>query len=93
MSTGTFTPAKGKLLVRRTPKKTEVGSILLPGTSMEQPADGVVVSVGAGVGSFYVGSHIYYSAHTDEEIVIDDEKLFLVREEHLKGFRSALGRP
>ena len=90
---GIFTPAKGKLLVRRTPKKTEHGTILLPGTSMETPADGVVLSVGAGVGSHYVGSHVYYSAHTDEEIVIDDEKLFLVREEHLKGFRSALGRP
>jgi co-chaperonin GroES (HSP10) len=84
--TGKFTPAKGKLLVRRTPKKTEHGVILLPGTSMEIPADGIVLAVGDGVEPQYLGSHVFYSVHTDEEIVLEDEHLFLVRAEHLKGY-------
>ncbi len=88
MRTGTFTPAKGKLLVRRTPKKTVHGAIFLPGTSMEIPADGIVLAIGEGVDARYLGAHVFYSVHTDEELVLEDEHLFLVRAEHLKGFLS-----
>ena len=76
--TGAFTPASGKLLIKRTPQKTaSTGGVHLPGNMIEYPHDGIIVS--ASSAEWSVGDHIFYSSHTDEAIVIEDEEFYLVR--------------
>lgn len=89
MISGVFTPAPGKLLIKRTPKITEKNGFAIPANSMEIPHDGVVVASNdpqdLSKDFFHPGDHIFYAAHTDEEITIDEEQFFLVRVEHVHG--------
>jgi co-chaperonin GroES (HSP10) len=84
--TGTFIPATGKLLIRRTPQKTaSAGGVHLPGNMIEYPHDGIVIASPSDSFAYVPGDHIFYSSHTDEAIVIEDEEFYLVREEHVSG--------
>ena|ERR1700733_3585352 len=91
--TGQFIPSKGKLLIKRTPQKTaSTGGVHLPGNMIEYPHEGVVVATqsfkdvaDARSSEWGIGDYIFYSSHTDEAIVIEDEEFYLVRVEHVQG--------
>jgi co-chaperonin GroES (HSP10) len=88
--TGAFIPALGKLLIKRTPQKTaSTGGVHLPGNMIEYPHDGVVVAIHREFSEYAPGDHIFYSSHTDEAIVIEDEEYYLVRVEHVQGIYVA----
>jgi co-chaperonin GroES (HSP10) len=98
MPNGTFTPATGSLLIKRTAKKTEaLHGLVLPTNSHEIPCDGIIISVGLGrirdgvreLAEWAAGDHVYYARFTDEEIVIDDETFHLVRFENVHGVLKA----
>lgn len=91
----TFVPSHDMVLIRRAaeePKKK--GGIVLQDSAKEKPAEGIVLAAGPGrvldngqlrkVG-VKEGDHVMFGKFAGSEIVIDDEKLMLMRDEEIYG--------
>jgi len=90
-----FTPLHDRVLVRRVEgdEKT-AGGLIIPDTAKEKPAEGEVVSVGAGVKDddgkrvamdVNAGDKILFGKWSGTEITLDGEELLIMKESDILG--------
>jgi chaperonin GroES len=90
-----FTPLHDRVLVRRTEsdEKTK-GGLIIPDSAKEKPAEGVVVSVGAGARDedgkrvsmdVKAGDKILFGKWSGTEITLDGEELLIMKESDIMG--------
>jgi len=93
-----FTPLHDRVLVRRieSDEKT-AGGLIIPDTAKEKPAEGVVVSVGAGARDedgeriamdVKAGDKILFGKWSGTEITVDGEELLIMKESDILGLIS-----
>ncbi len=90
-----FRPLGNRLIVRRVAAVTESkGGILIPSLAAEKPQEAIVVSVGPGTrledGTFatidvVAGDKILFNKLAGTEVVINDEKLLILKEADVLG--------
>lgn len=88
-------PLGDRVLVRRAPKETQTASgIYLPSDKTKDPNEGTVVAVGPGekdvTGTLHVvtvkaGDQVLLPEYGGAKVKIDDEELFLFREQEILG--------
>jgi len=90
-----FTPLHDRVLVRRieSDEKTK-GGLIIPDSAKEKPAEGMVVSVGAGARDedgdriamdVKEGDKILFGKWSGTEITIDGEELLIMKESDIMG--------
>ncbi|MDF1804618.1 co-chaperone GroES [Thalassovita sp.] len=90
-----FTPLHDRVLVRRieSDEKTK-GGLIIPESAKEKPAEGMVVSVGAGARDedgdriamdVKEGDKILFGKWSGTEITIDGEELLIMKESDIMG--------
>ena len=90
-----FTPLHDRVLVRRTEsdEKTK-GGLIIPDSAKEKPAEGVVVSVGAGARDedgkrvamdVKAGDKILFGKWSGTEVTLDGEELLIMKESDIMG--------
>ncbi|MDA0223502.1 MAG: co-chaperone GroES [Proteobacteria bacterium] len=90
-----FTPLHDRVLVRRLEgeEKTK-GGLIIPDSAKEKPAEGEVVSCGAGARDedgdrismdVKVGDKILFGKWSGTEVTIDDEELLIMKESDILG--------
>ena len=90
-----FTPLHDRVLVRRTEsdEKTK-GGLIIPDSAKEKPAEGVVVSVGAGARDedgkrvsmdVKAGDKILFGKWSGTEITLEGEELLIMKESDIMG--------
>ncbi len=90
-----FTPLHDRVLVRRIEgeEKTK-GGLIIPDAAKEKPAEGEIVSVGAGARDddgdriamdVKVGDKILFGKWSGTEVKIDDEDLLIMKESDILG--------
>ena len=93
-----FTPLHDRVLVRRveSDEKTK-GGLIIPDTAKEKPAEGEVVSVGAGAKDddgdrismdVKAGDRILFGKWSGTEITLDGEELLIMKESDILGIIS-----
>ena len=93
-----FTPLHDRVLVRRVEgdEKTK-GGLIIPDTAKEKPAEGEVVSVGAGAKDddgdrismdVKAGDRILFGKWSGTEITLDGEELLIMKESDILGIIS-----
>ncbi len=93
-----FTPLHDRVLVRRieSDEKT-AGGLIIPDTAKEKPAEGVVVSVGAGARDedgeriamdVKAGDKILFGKWSGTEITVEGEELLIMKEADILGLIS-----
>ena len=93
-----FTPLHDRVLVRRveSDEKTK-GGLIIPDTAKEKPAEGEVVSVGAGAEGdegdriwmdVKAGDRILFGKWSGTEITLDGEELLIMKESDILGIIS-----
>ena len=91
----TFTPLHDRVLVSRVEgdEKTK-GGLIIPDNAKEKPAEGLVVSVGAGAKNddgereamdVKAGDKILFGKWSGTEITLDDEELLIMKESDILG--------
>ena len=90
-----FTPLHDRVLVRRLEgeEKTK-GGLIIPDSAKEKPAEGEVVSCGAGARDedgdrisidVKVGDKILFGKWSGTEVTIDGEELLIIKESYILG--------
>jgi chaperonin GroES len=90
-----FTPLHDRVLVRRveSDEKTK-GGLIIPDSAKEKPAEGLVVSVGAGARDedgkrmpmdVKAGDKILFGKWSGTEITLDEEELLIMKESDILG--------
>ncbi len=93
-----FTPLHDRVLVRRveSDEKTK-GGLIIPDSAKEKPAEGEVVSVGAGARDddgdrikmdVKAGDKILFGKWSGTEITLDGEELLIMKESDILGIIS-----
>ena len=90
-----FTPLHDRVLVRRVESEEKTaGGLIIPDSAKEKPAEGEVVSVGAGAvkddGSraamdVKAGDKILFGKWSGTEITLDGEELLIMKESDILG--------
>ena len=93
-----FTPLHDRVLVRRVESDEKTaGGLIIPDSAKEKPAEGEVVSVGAGAvkedGSraamdVKAGDKILFGKWSGTEITVDGEELLIMKESDILGIIS-----
>ena len=88
-----ITPLHDRVLVRpQEQKETVKGGIIIPDSAKDKPVEGTVVAVGAGrydnkgeriTMDVKVGDHVLFGKYTPNEIEVDDEKFFIIKEDEI----------
>ncbi|MCL4107749.1 UNVERIFIED_CONTAM: hypothetical protein GTU68_022210 [Idotea baltica] len=83
-----FTPLHDRVLVRRVEgdEKT-AGGLIIPESAKEKPAEGLVVSVGAGAKDDD-GDRIAMDVWSGTEVTVDGEELLIMKESDILGIIS-----
>ena len=90
-----FTPLHDRVLVRRTEgeEKTK-GGLIIPDSAKEKPAEGVVVSVGAGARDedgeripmdVKEGDRILFGKWSGTEVTVDGKEMLIMKESDIMG--------
>ena len=93
-----FKPLHDRVLVRRTvgEEKTK-GGLIIPDTAKEKPAEGEIVSVGAGARkdsgeliapSVKAGDKILFGKWSGTEVTLDGEELLIMKESDILGIMA-----
>jgi chaperonin GroES len=99
--TAQVTPLHDRVLVRRLEEKvTAKGGIIIPDTAKEKPQEGEVMAVGAGKFEegeripldVKTGDRILFAKYTGNDIVIDDQKYLILREEEILAKVSGIAK-
>ncbi|MFY0682277.1 MAG: co-chaperone GroES [Thalassovita sp.] len=90
-----FTPLHDRVLVRRVESEDKTaGGLIIPESAKEKPAEGLVVSVGAGAkddsGSriamdVNAGDKILFGKWSGTEVTVDGEELLIMKESDIMG--------
>lgn len=94
-----FTPLHDRVLVRRVEEEEKTaGGLIIPDSAKEKPAEGVVVSVGAGARSeggdrikpdVKEGDRILFGKWSGTEVSIDGEEMLIMKESDIMGVIQA----
>lgn len=60
---------KGRVLIRRFEDQQQFGSIIVPFTTVERPQKGLVLAVGEGVESLWVGDCVLFQPWSDSQLL------------------------
>ncbi len=84
-----FKPLADRILVKplESEEKTK-GGIVLPETAQEKPQEGEVLAVGKDVKEVKKGDKVLFTKYSPTEIKIDDEELYVLKEEDILGIIS-----
>lgn len=90
-----FTPLHDRVLVRRVESDEKTaGGLIIPDSAKEKPAEGLVVSVGAGAKDddgdriamdVKEGDKILFGKWSGTEVQVDGEDLFIMKESDILG--------
>ncbi|OUS20593.1 co-chaperone GroES [Litorivita pollutaquae] len=90
-----FTPLHDRVLVRRVESEEKTaGGLIIPDSAKEKPAEGLVVSVGAGAKDddgdriamdVKEGDKILFGKWSGTEVTIDGEELLIMKESDIMG--------
>ncbi len=90
-----FTPLHDRVLVRRVESEEKTaGGLIIPDSAKEKPAEGVVVSVGAGARDedgdriamdVKEGDRILFGKWSGTEVSIDGEEMLIMKESDIMG--------
>ena len=90
-----FTPLHDRVLVRRVESEEKTaGGLIIPDSAKENPAEGLVVSVGAGAKDddgdriamdVKAGDKILFGKWSGTEVSIDGEELLIMKESDIMG--------
>ncbi|MBU2991933.1 co-chaperone GroES [Octadecabacter sp. 1_MG-2023] len=93
-----FTPLHDRVVVRRTEgEEKTAGGLIIPDAAKEKPAEGEIVSVGAGARDddgdriamdVKVGDRVLFGKWSGTEITIDGEELLMMKESDIMGILS-----
>ncbi|MCL4167980.1 UNVERIFIED_CONTAM: hypothetical protein GTU68_008810 [Idotea baltica] len=84
-----FTPLHDRVLVRRVESDEKTaGGLIIPESAKEKPAEGIVVSVGAGAKDDD-GDRIAMDVNAGTEITLDGEELLIMKESDIMGIIEA----
>jgi len=90
-----FTPLHDRVLVRRVESNEKTkGGLIIPDTAKEKPAEGEVVSCGAGARKdsgeliemgVKAGDKVLFGKWSGTEVTLDDEELLIMKESDILG--------
>ena len=90
-----FTPLHDRVVVRRTESDEKTaGGLIIPDSAKEKPAEGEIVSVGAGLRDddgdrialdVKAGDKVLFGKWSGTEITIDGEELLVMKESDIMG--------
>ncbi|MCV2894429.1 co-chaperone GroES [Lentibacter sp. XHP0401] len=90
-----FTPLHDRVVVRRVEgEEKTAGGLIIPESAKEKPAEGVIVSVGAGARDedgdriamdVKAGDRIMFGKWSGTEVTIDGEELLIMKESDIMG--------
>ncbi|WP_435141114.1 co-chaperone GroES [Pseudopelagicola sp. nBUS_19] len=90
-----FTPLHDRVVVRRTESEEKTsGGLIIPDSAKEKPAEGAVISVGAGLRDddgerialdVKAGDTVLFGKWSGTEITIDGEELLIMKESDIMG--------
>ncbi|WP_127115409.1 co-chaperone GroES [Shimia sediminis] len=90
-----FTPLHDRVVVRRTESDEKTaGGLIIPDSAKEKPAEGEIVSVGAGLRDddgdrialdVKAGDKVLFGKWSGTEITIDGEELLIMKESDIMG--------
>ena len=90
-----FTPLHDRVLVRRLEgEEKTAGGLIIPDTAKEKPAEGIVVSVGAGLRDddgerialdVKEGDKILFGKWSGTEITLDGDEMLIMKESDIMG--------
>ena len=90
-----FTPLHDRVLVRRVESEEKTaGGLIIPDSAKEKPAEGLVVSVGAGAKDddgeriamdVKEGDKILFGKWSGTEVTVDGEELLIMKESDILG--------
>ncbi|MGH1425557.1 MAG: co-chaperone GroES [Pseudooceanicola sp.] len=90
-----FTPLHDRVLVRRVESEEKTsGGLIIPDSAKEKPAEGEIVSVGAGLRDddgdrialdVKAGDKILFGKWSGTEITLDGEELLIMKESDIMG--------
>ena len=93
-----FTPLHDRVLVRRVESEEKTaGGLIIPDSAKEKPAEGEVVSVGAGAKDdsgkrsemdVKAGDKILFGKWSGTEVTLDGEELLIMKESDIMGIIS-----
>ena len=93
-----FTPLHDRVLVRRIEgEEKTAGGLIIPDTAKEKPAEGEVISVGAGARDedgeriamdVKAGDRILFGKWSGTEIKVDGEELLIMKESDILGLMA-----
>ncbi|GGL94928.1 co-chaperone GroES [Pseudooceanicola nanhaiensis] len=94
-----FKPLHDRVLVRRVESEEKTkGGLIIPDSAKEKPAEGEVVSVGAGARkdngeliemAVKAGDRILFGKWSGTEVTIDGEELLIMKESDILGITAA----
>ena len=94
-----FKPLHDRVLVRRVESEEKTsGGLIIPDSAKEKPAEGIVVSVGAGVKDddgdriamdVSEGDKILFGKWSGTEVTLDGEELLIMKESDIMGIIEA----
>ncbi|MBI6628837.1 co-chaperone GroES [Pontibaca salina] len=94
-----FTPLHDRVLVRRVEEEEKTaGGLIIPDSAKEKPAEGIVVSVGAGARNdsgeritpdVKEGDRILFGKWSGTEVTIDGEEMLIMKESDIMGIIGA----
>ncbi|MEP2533653.1 co-chaperone GroES [Shimia sp.] len=90
-----FTPLHDRVVVRRTESEEKTaGGLIIPESAKEKPAEGEVISVGAGLRDddgdrialdVKAGDKVLFGKWSGTEITLDGEELLIMKESDIMG--------
>ena len=93
-----FTPLHDRVLVRRVQSEEKTkGGLIIPDTAKEKPAEGEVVSVGAGARkdsgeliapAVKAGDKVLFGKWSGTEVAVDGQELLIMKESDILGIIS-----
>ena len=93
-----FTPLHDRVLVRRVESEAKTaGGLIIPDSAKEKPAEGIVVSVGAGARDddgdriamdVKAGDKVLFGKWSGTEVTVDGEELLIMKESDIMGILS-----
>ena len=93
-----LTPLHDRVLVRRTESEEKTaGGLIIPDSAKEKPAEGEVVSVGAGLRDdkggrieldVKAGDRVLFGKWSGTEVSVDGEELLMMKESDIMGILS-----
>tara|TARA_R110002012_G_scaffold16401_1_gene63358 strand:- start:405 stop:692 length:288 start_codon:yes stop_codon:yes gene_type:complete len=90
-----FTPLHDRVLVRRVESEEKTkGGLIIPESAKEKPAEGIIVSVGAGAKDddgdriamdVKAGDKVLFGKWSGTEVTIDGEEMLIMKESDIMG--------